>query len=99
MPDVVTMACPVSIASRMLAEIVMRCHTDHPETTIEIREALREEVVNQIRFGVVDFGLASFMDPDDDLIVEALCDVAYHVVLPTGHPLAEHGTVGLAQPF
>ncbi|WP_245413432.1 LysR family transcriptional regulator [Mangrovicella endophytica] len=93
----VILACPVSIASKMLAEIVLRYRADHSDVTIEIREALREEVVNQIRFGVADFGLASFMEPDEDLAVEALCEVAYYVIVPRNHRFAERESVSLVE--
>lgn len=93
----VIVACPVSIASKMLAEIVTEYRVQHPEVTIEIREALRSEVVNQIRFGVVDFGLASFMEADEDLVIEALCDVAYYVVVPRSHRFAARESISLAE--
>ncbi|UHD43811.1 LysR family transcriptional regulator [Aureimonas altamirensis] len=93
----VVVASPMSIASRMLAEIVTNFRRHHPEVTIEIREALRSEVVHQIRFGVVDFGLASFMEGDDDLIVDQLCDVAYHVVVPARHRFAARKQVALKE--
>lgn len=93
----VIVASPMSIANRMLAEIVANFRHHHPDVTVEIREALRSEVVHQIRFGVVDFGLASFMEGDDDLVVEELCDVAYHVVVPAGHGFATRQKVSLKE--
>lgn len=93
----VIVASPVSIASKMLAEIVTTYRRQHPDVTIEIREALRADVLNQIRFGVVDFGLASFMEPDEDLIADALCEVGYYAVMPAGHRLAGRDRIGLAE--
>lgn len=93
----VTVACPLSIAHRMLAEVVARYRRKNPEVTIEIREALKSEVINQIRFGVVDFGLASFMETDDDLAIDQLCDLSYYVVAPHTHAFAGRETVSLAE--
>jgi DNA-binding transcriptional LysR family regulator len=91
----VTVGCPVSIAHRLLAEVVAQYRRKHPEVTLEIREALKSEVINQIRFGVVDFGLASFMEADDDLAVEQLCELSYYVAAPRTHPFAGRKSVSL----
>jgi LysR family carnitine catabolism transcriptional activator len=93
----VIVACPISIANKMLAEIVAGFRTQHAEVTVEIREALRSDVINWIRFGIVDFGLASFMDEEDDLAIEFLCDVSYYVIVPRNHPFAGRKSVEFAE--
>lgn len=92
----VTVGCPLSIAHRMLAEIIARHRRKYPDVTIEIREALKSEVISQIRFGVVDFGLASFMEADDDLAIQQLCELSYYVVAPHTHAFAGRDSVSLA---
>jgi LysR family transcriptional regulator, carnitine catabolism transcriptional activator len=91
----VVVACPMSIAHR-LADVISDYRRRHPNVFIEIREALRGDVVEQIRLGHADFGLASFMQSEDDLVVEELCETTYHVVFRKDHPFLGRKKVALA---
>ena len=93
----VIMACPVSIANRLLADIVSEYRRQQPHVILEIREGLRSAVIDQLRFGIVDFALASFMEPDDDLVIEPLCEVSYHVVFRPDHRFSAQESVSLAE--
>jgi DNA-binding transcriptional LysR family regulator len=92
----VVVACPLSIANRMIAEIISEYRKRHPAVMIDIREALRGEVVNQIHSGAADFGLASFMQSNDDLVVEELCETTYHVIFRKDHPFSTQKTINLS---
>lgn len=92
----VVIACPVSIANHILAQIIGRFRKEHPQVTVEVRESLRAQVVHQVRYGIVDFGIASFMESDEDLIVKELCEVSYHVIFQEDHPFHKRETVRMS---
>jgi len=92
----VVVACPLSLANGLIAEVISAYRKQHPKVVIDIREALRGEVVNQIRAGVADFALASFMQSTEDLVVEELCETTYHVIARKDHPFAKEEKINLA---
>lgn len=93
----VVVACPVSVANHLLAEIISEFRRKHPHVTLEVREALRSQVVHQVRYGSVDLGIASFMDADDDLVIEDLGDVTYHVIFHRDHQFRGKEAVRIAE--
>jgi DNA-binding transcriptional LysR family regulator len=92
----VVVACPLSLANRLIAEIISDYRKQHPKVVIDIKEALRGDVVNQIHSGTADFGLASFMQSNDDFVVEELCETTYHVIFRKDHPFSAQKRVSLA---
>lgn len=93
----VVVACPLSLANGLIAEIISDYRRQHPKVVIDIREALRGEVVNHIRSGLADFALASFMQSTDDLVVEELCETTYHVIVRKDHPFSALERVSLSE--
>src|SRR5690606_33300752 len=63
----VIFACPLAIANGMLSDVISPFRTQYPHVTLEIREALRSAVIQQVRHGTVDFALGSFMEESDDI--------------------------------
>lgn len=84
----VSIGCPMSIANRVMPHIVTQYRRRHPNVAIEIREGLQGEVLSDIRSGAIDFGIAIAMEPDDDLVVDVLCDTTYHVIFRNDHRFA-----------
>ncbi|RJE84476.1 LysR family transcriptional regulator [Paracoccus onubensis] len=93
----VIMACPLAVANRMLSGIIKQFRQSHPRVTIEIREALRSAVIQQVRHGTVDFALGSFMEGNEDMLIEDLYDVHYHVVFHHRHRFARMTNVSLSE--
>ncbi|WP_146198942.1 LysR family transcriptional regulator [Falsochrobactrum shanghaiense] len=92
----VIMACPLAIANRMLSGIIAPFRTHYPHVRLEIREALRSAVIQQVRHGTVDFALGSFMEASEDIQIEELCGISYRVVFPRSHRFAAMTEVSLS---
>jgi len=69
------------------------CRKAWPAISIQLRDRPQEGVLQSVRNGEVDFGLATDPVAGDDLYCEPLCVDTYHAVLPARHPLATHDTI------
>jgi len=70
------------------------CRQAWPAIAIHLKDRSQESVLQSVRSGEVDFGIATDPKPTDDLYCEPLCVDAYHAVLPAQHPLAMRDAVG-----
>lgn len=70
------------------------CRTAWPGIGITLRDRSHECVLQSVRSGEVDFGIASNPTPCDDLYCEPLCVDPLHAVLPAQHPLAARESLG-----
>lgn len=70
------------------------CRQAWPAISIQLRDRPQESVLQSVRSGEVDFGLATDPVAGDDLYCEPLCVDTYHAVLPARHPLATRDTLG-----
>jgi DNA-binding transcriptional LysR family regulator len=93
----VALACPMSIANNLLAGIIIDYKRRHPLVQLQIREGLQSGIAEDIRGGVVDFGIGFVAEPNDDLIVENLCNATFHVVFHKSHPFAGRQSVSLRE--
>ena len=91
----VALACPMSIANRVMPGIVVRYKRRHPKVHVEIREGMQGVILSEINSGAVDFALAIALDPSNDLVVEKVCDTTFHVIFRKDHPFARRKTVSL----
>lgn len=91
----VALACPMSIANRIMPEIVMRYKRQHPKILIEIREGMQGIIVSEVRSGAVDFGLGIALEPNEDILVDYICDTSFHVIFKGDHPFAQKKTISL----
>jgi LysR family transcriptional regulator, carnitine catabolism transcriptional activator len=92
----VALACPMSIANRIMPSIVVAYRSQHPNVHLEIREGMQGAILSEINSGAIDFGLAIALDRKDDLVVDALCDTTFHVIFRADHPFSQRRSVGLS---
>ncbi len=64
------------------------CRKAWPAIAIHLKDRSQESVLQSVRSGEVDFGIATDPQSSDDLYCEPLCIDPYHAVLPAQHPLA-----------
>ncbi len=82
-----------SAAIRLLPGWMRRLRAEHPGIAITLYEGTDPEVTAWVLAGVVEIGITSRTHPD--LTAKPVYQDDYVVVVPTGHPLAQHGSIGL----
>ncbi|ABF11232.1 DNA-binding transcriptional LysR family regulator [Cupriavidus metallidurans] len=82
------------LSSMTLPMWVAGCRKAWPGIGITLRDCSHECVLQRVRSGEVDFGIASNPAPCDDLYCEPLCVDPFQAVLPAGHPLAARESLG-----
>ena len=60
-----------------------------PEARLELAERQTEDVLRELRDFTLDLGLIALPYDTGSLVVEAFHEEAFHLALPTGHPLAK----------
>jgi DNA-binding transcriptional LysR family regulator len=70
------------------------CRKAWPAIAIQLKDRSQDSVLQSVRSGEVDFGIATDPQSGDDLYCEPLCIDAYHAVLPAQHPLASRESIG-----
>ena len=86
----------MSLAHTALPAIVKTYRERRPQVEVHIREGVRGSVVEDVRGGTADLGITYVEDLPEQLRVVHLGRVAFHVVLPAGHPLARRRGIALA---
>ncbi|MET0379180.1 MAG: LysR family transcriptional regulator [Spongiibacteraceae bacterium] len=86
-----------SFATSHLPPILRRYHDQYPNISVSIEDVVAENVVDQVRSGKAEIGVA-FMPTDrgDDLEFKPLFTDRFVAALPPDHPLAEHKIVSWA---
>ncbi|GJG95352.1 LysR family transcriptional regulator [Cupriavidus pauculus] len=82
------------LSSMSLPMWVAGCRKAWPGIGITLRDRSHESVLQSVRSGEVDFGIASNPGPCDDLYCEPLCADPLQAVLPADHPLAARDSLG-----
>ncbi|NYI00813.1 LysR family transcriptional regulator [Cupriavidus plantarum] len=82
------------LSSMCVPTWVAGCRGAWPGIGITLRDRSHDGVLQSVRNGEVDFGIASNPTPCDDLYCEPLCVDPLCAVLPTEHPLAARDTLG-----
>ncbi|MGO4281729.1 transcriptional regulator, LysR family [Cupriavidus sp. OV038] len=82
------------LSSMSMPMWVAGCRTAWPGIGITLRDRSHECVLQSVRSGEVDFGIASNPVACDDLYCEPLYMDPLHAVLPSGHPLAARESLG-----
>lgn len=91
------LACLMSVAHSVLPGIVGEYRRRHPRVAIRIREGVHAAIVEDVRSGVVDFGISEVSQPIDGLAMEELWVEPFHVMVPAGHAFARLARITLAQ--
>lgn len=86
---VITVGCLPSIAASFLPRFIRDFSSEYPSVRVEVRDALTEEVLVQIRDGEVDFGITAVSSRDRDLSYERIGADTFYCALPEWHQLAK----------
>ncbi len=84
-------ACLMSVAYGVLPKIIADYHQRHRGVDLEIREGLLSTVIDDVRSGLVDFGIGDITNSPalpDAIEATPLRDERFRVVLRTDHRLA-----------
>ncbi len=81
------------LSSMLVPAWLAGCRKAWPAIAIQLKDRSQESVLQCVRNGEVDFGLATDPVAGDDLYCEPLCVDNYHAVLPAGHPLAARESI------
>jgi DNA-binding transcriptional LysR family regulator len=91
---VVQIATDPVLSSMALPAWLAGCRKAWPGIGITLRDKAQECVLQSVRSGEVDFGIAADPVAGDDLYCEPLCMDSYCAVLPAEHPLAVRDVIG-----
>lgn len=84
----------------LLLPAMHRLQRDHPGSTVEVRSLQQDEIEHALADGTLDLGLVNLLDGDDvqpGLDAQVLRVGRPVVVLPSGHPLADHDEITIDQ--
>ncbi len=100
----VAIAALPSLAAGSLPPVLAAFHQQHPRVRLELFDLLSDACIARVQAGSVDFALAAAGHGHlAGLQIERLCSDRFHLVCPSGHPLARLRSVGAAhlvgQPF
>jgi DNA-binding transcriptional LysR family regulator len=88
----------IGTVGRWLVPLVLeQTSADHPKLHVVVVDATTTSLVPQLVSGDLDLAVVSSPVTDPELVDQPLFDEDRIVVAPTGHPLAEHSRVTLAQ--
>jgi LysR family carnitine catabolism transcriptional activator len=87
---IVSIACIPSVAADYLPPLIARFEERHPAVRIELQDAMTENrgIVEMLRAGRIDLGLASPSEDARDLEFHPLLEDELVALLPTGHDAA-----------
>ncbi|NLS09049.1 LysR family transcriptional regulator [Nesterenkonia sp. MY13] len=85
----ITIGCLPSIAASYLPGFIRDFSRDFPGVRVEVLDALKAQVLEQVRAGEVDFGITALSSRDDDLHYERIGADQFYCALPRGHRLSE----------
>lgn len=92
----VAVAALPSLAAGWLPPMLARFRGRYPGIEIGLYDTLAEQCRTLVRTRQVDFAIATRAPDDDDLASELLCTDDFHLVCPSGHPLARKRKISLA---
>ena len=89
----ITIGCLPSIAASFLPGLIREFIRAHPEVSVEVRDALTTQVLEQVRSGAVDFGITASASRERDLVYDRIGTDRFYCALPRWHPLAERPSI------
>ena len=84
-----------SVNARIMPALLSRFAAAHPEVRVRVLEGSDPEVLDWLRTGAVDVGVVA--EEHDDLLTSPLASDELLAVLPIDHPLADGGSVPIAE--
>ena len=91
-----TIASLMSVSHLVLPSALVQFRHSHPKVAVEVREGVGSTVNEDVRSGVVDFGIGHTAGAPPGIITESVMEEAFLAVLPADHPLATREMLRLA---
>ncbi len=91
----VVIATLMTIAHGILPTAVARFAERYPSISVDLRESVQANVLEEVRSGSADFGLGDTADIGGPLEAERLGESKFRVALPQGHDLLRRKTLTL----
>jgi DNA-binding transcriptional LysR family regulator len=89
-----TLACPPTIAMKMLPEALRTFSASHPDVAVSVLDTSASEIGPLVANGIVEFGLTIIAASNQDLVTEALFTEDYLVVCPAAHAFSKRTQIG-----
>jgi len=89
----VAIALLPSLAAGWLPTVLAEFHAANPGIDLDVADVLSEDCIARVRGGKADFAIAAIRADTPELRAELFCSDLFHLVCPTGHPLAKEGTL------
>lgn len=80
-----------------LPAVMRRFHKDYPSVMVQVEEMTITQQLAALNEGTIDIGLIRGDTEIEGLSSQILFEEEFILAVPTGHPLAKHGTIRLAQ--
>ena len=80
-----------TIAVSIVPKIIQAMAQEHPDIRITLYEGLRDEILNSVEQGAVDFGLGPYSDVPQSMAFERVFEQRFLLILPDKHPVARRG--------
>lgn len=87
----VELAVSPTIAVSLVPKVLQAMSQEHPDVKITLFEGLRDDIINSVEQGAVDFGIGPYDDVPQALTFERMFDQLFHLILPDKHPIARRG--------
>ncbi len=85
-----TIAAMPSFASHQLPAVLAAYRQSYPAVNIRVQDVVAEEVVEMVRNGRIELGIAFDLDSNHELQFEPLFEDPFVAALPAGHRLLQH---------
>ncbi|MGO1627564.1 LysR family transcriptional regulator [Microbacterium sp. JB110] len=89
----VTVGCFPSLAPTVMAAAWATMAKRHPDVTLHVVSLGKDQIVDGVRTGQLDCGLAYNLQVHPELRTTAIYDTEMHAILSPDHPLAAHRVV------
>lgn len=93
----ITIGCLVTMAPFVSAAIRRSFETEHPDTTVNLREANQEDLLAMLGRAEIDFAITYDLDIPNDISFEGLVSLPPYVILAKDHPLSHRTSISLAE--
>ena len=88
----VAIALLPSLAAGWLPAVLAEFRARHPAIELDVADVLSEACIERVKTGQADLAIAAIRADTPELRAELFCTDRFHLVCPTGHPLARAKT-------
>ncbi len=95
-PERLYISCLISLTYDILPVALAMFHAKWPQVEIVLRQRLQNYILDDVRQGAVDLGIANQIPENDQIVSIPMGGDRYHVMVPRGHHLAKRAAVTIA---